>query len=98
VHFVRLRGLRGFVLQIKVPGRLPGRPAAVVVTAGVSEVRPRSFTIAVRLRPLRGDREAPLNSACEIELEDPAGGRALPIGDQLRDTLIALEHSAQHHN
>jgi acyl-CoA thioesterase FadM len=78
-------------------GRLLGRLAAVAVSAGVREVRPDSFVVAVRLRPLGGDRELALNATLVIELED-LDGRRLPIDDALRDVLIALEHAAQYTN
>lgn len=80
------------------PGGSLGYPAQVVVTATASEVRPSSFTIAVRLRPIGGDREMPANASCVIRLEEPATGAARELGTPVRDELIALEHSAQHYN
>jgi acyl-CoA thioesterase FadM len=80
------------------PGAALGHPAEVVVTATASEVRPSSFTISVRLRPIGGDREVPVNASCVIRLEDPATGEARELGTPVRDELIALEQSAQHYN
>lgn len=80
------------------PGSALGRPASVLVTASASEVRPSSFTISVRLRPLGGERDFAMNAAVVIRLEDPATGEVQPLGDEVRDELIALEHSAQHFN
>ena len=85
------------------PAALPrgaslGRPASVVVTASATEIRPDSFTVAVRLRPVGGDREAAVNASCVVRLEDRATGAALPVGRDLRDQLIAIEHAARHYN
>lgn len=79
-------------------GALLGRPTDVVVTASASEVRPNSFTISVRLRPGGGDRDIPVNATCVIRLEDNVTGEARELGDEIRDELIALEHSAMHYN
>jgi acyl-CoA thioesterase FadM len=79
-------------------GALRGRPTEVVVTASAGEVRPRSFTISVRLRPLGGDRDAPVNITFVIRLEDEVTGEARELGNEIRDELIALEHSATHFN
>jgi len=92
----------GFVLAYQcgvLPrGALLGRPTDVAVTASASEVRPDSFRISVRLRPGGGDREMPLNASCVISLEDRATGEARDLGTEIRDELIALEHSARHFN
>jgi acyl-CoA thioesterase FadM len=85
------------------PGALPrgallGRPTDVVVTASATEVRPTSFTISVRLRPGGGDREIPVNATCVIGLEDQLTGEARELGTEIRDELIAIEHSATHFN
>jgi len=79
-------------------GALLGRPTDVVVTASATEVRPTSFTISVRLRPGGGDRELPVNATCVIDLEDELTGEARELGTEIRDELIALEHSAMHFN
>jgi acyl-CoA thioesterase FadM len=79
------------------PGASLGRPATVLVTAGVREVWPSSFAVAVRLRPLDGDRDAAVNATCVMRLVDPAG-EPRELGDEVRDELIALEHAAEHFN
>jgi acyl-CoA thioesterase FadM len=79
-------------------GAALGRPAVVIVTAGVREVWPSSFALAVRLRPIDGARETPVNVTCVLRLEDPATGEARELGDEVRDELIALEHAAAHYN
>jgi acyl-CoA thioesterase FadM len=97
----RLEG-SGLELQAQTtrrpPGASLGRPAAVVVTAGVREIWPSSFAVAVRLRPVGGDRDGAVNAACIMRLADPAGGEPGELGDEVRDELIALEHSAEHVN
>ena len=80
------------------PGARLGHPSAVAVSAGAREVRPSSFTIAVRLRTAGGTTDAAVNVACVVSLEDPAAGEAREIGDDIRDELIALEHAAEHYN
>src|SRR4029077_20445353 len=70
-----------------------GRPTAVVVGAGATEIRPTSFTIAFRLQPTDGDGDDAVNAACEVSLGDPATGDARELGDDVRDELIALEHA-----
>ena len=78
------------------PAAQLGRPTAVVVTASATEVRPASFTIAIRLRPGGGEAGRALNAACVVRLEDPASGAAAELGDEVRDELIAIEHAARH--
>jgi acyl-CoA thioesterase FadM len=92
----------GLELQDRVadlpPGAALGRPAAVVVTAGVREVWPSSFAMAVRLRPVGGDRDLAVNATCILRLVDPTTGEPRELGAEVRDELIALEHSAEHFN
>jgi hypothetical protein len=33
-----------------------------------------------------------------VRLEDPITGDAQPLGDEIRDELIALAHAARHYN
>lgn len=80
------------------PVALLGSPAEVCATASATEVLPDSFTLSVRLRPLGGDRETPLNATCVVRLHDPDSGEPRPVGDDVRDELIALEHAARHFN
>jgi hypothetical protein len=75
------------------PGPLPpaarlGQASAVVVTAGATEFRPDSFTLAVRVR----GGEVALDVRCAVQLEDGE------LGQDVRDELIAIEHSARHVN
>ena len=74
------------------------QPEQVIVTASAKEIHPTSFTIAVRLRPIGGDSDRPLNVTCSVHLDDVATGAALELGRDIRDELIALEHAAQHYN
>lgn len=92
-------GLRLCRETTKLPrGALLGRPAEVVATAGATEILPDRFTVAVRVRPIGGDRETPFNAACSVHLEDPATQEVRPVTDDVRDELIALAHAASHFN
>src|SRR5438128_998436 len=73
-----------------------GRPTAVIVGAGATEIRPTSFTIAFRLRPIDGDGDDAINAACEVSLEYPETGEPIELGNDIRDELFALEHEASH--
>jgi acyl-CoA thioesterase FadM len=93
----------GLELQVESASLPPGaslgrRPAAVAVSAGVREVWPSSFAIAVRLRPDGGDRDVAVNGSVVMRLVDPASGEPRELGDEVRDELIALEHAAEHFN
>ncbi|HTD49742.1 MAG TPA: hypothetical protein VK771_04035, partial [Acidimicrobiia bacterium] len=80
-------------------GEFFGWPSTVVVTAGVTEFYPTSFTIAVRVRSYgRHDDDVVANVRCVVDLEDPATGEVCQLGDAVRDELIALEHAARHTN
>ena len=75
-----------------------GRPPDVAVTATTTEVLPAAFIVAVRVRPIGGNHDTPIDVTCEVRLEDPATGEAYPLGNEIRDELIALEHGARHYN
>jgi acyl-CoA thioesterase FadM len=98
----RVQQAAGLELQGRVaplpPGAALGRPAAVVVTAGVREVWPSSFAMAVRLRPVDGDRDGAVDVGCIVRLVDPATGEPPELGAEVRDELIALEHAAENYN
>lgn len=79
-------------------GSALGSPTDVLVTATAAEFRPDEFAISVRLRPGGGDRELPVNARCVIRIEDPMTGEARELGNDIRDELIALEHSAHYFN
>jgi acyl-CoA thioesterase FadM len=87
--------LRARVHQAPAPERF-GRPTDVIVGAGATEIRPTSFTIALRLQPTGGDGGAAVNAAYELSLEDPETGEARELGNDIRDELIALEHAASY--
>lgn len=97
----RTRAHSGFVLASTetrhVVVRLAAAPA-VLVTATATEVFPTSFEVAVRVRPVGGEDDHPLDVTCAVQLEDPATGDAQPLGDEIRDELIALAHAARHYN
>lgn len=85
-------------LGAPAPGERLGRPESVVVSATAAEVRPASFSISVRVRPIDGEHEMPLNATWTVTLVDPATGEARELGSDVRDELIALEHGAEHYN
>ena len=68
----------------------------MIVGVGATEIRPTSFTIALRLRPTGGDGDAAINAVYEVSLEDPQTGEARELGNDIRDELIALEHAASY--
>jgi acyl-CoA thioesterase FadM len=93
----------GLELRVESASLPPGaalgrRPAAVAVSAGVREVWPSAFAIAVRLRPDGGDRDVAVNGSLVMRLVDPASGEPRELGDEVRDELIALEHAAEQYN
>jgi hypothetical protein len=75
-----------------------GGATSVFVSATATEVFPRAFVIAVRIRPAGTESPDPLDLTCDIQLEDPSTGAALAIDNEIRDELIALEHAARHYN
>jgi hypothetical protein len=78
--------------------QLSGRPQTLIVSASVAELRPASFTMLVRVRPIGGDNDRPVNSRCAVRLEDPVTREARELGSDVRDELIALEQGAQQLN
>jgi acyl-CoA thioesterase FadM len=97
-----LRERSGLALRDEVThlpsGASLGRPVAVVVSAGVTEVLPQAFVLAVRLRTDGGERDVAVNARVRLWLEDHATGEASAIGDELRDEFIALAHAAEQYN
>jgi acyl-CoA thioesterase FadM len=79
-------------------GEFFGTPSTVVVSAGVTELYPDSFTMAFRLRGYGQPGDVVANVTCAVSLEDPATGEACALGTDVRDELIALEHGARHTN
>ncbi len=80
------------------PGAALGRPAKVVVSASATEVFRTSFVISVRLRAAGGGSDELINAACTVELGDATTGSLRELDPEIRDELIALEHSARHFN
>jgi hypothetical protein len=78
----------------KQPGteRLHGA-VGVLVSVRATEFFPDWFVVAVRVRGPDGV----VDTTCEVRLED-AAGNAVPLTDDVRDELIALEHAAAHVN
>jgi hypothetical protein len=69
----------------------------MMVTATATEIFPTSFVVAVRVRPIAGNDDQPLDVTCSVQLEDPTTGAAQPLGEDIRDELIALAHAARHY-
>ena len=76
---------------------LPGAPTSLVVTATATEIWPDAFAISVRIRPIDGVAERPVNVNCTVRLMQSDGAPA-ELGNAVRDELIALEHAAPHYN
>jgi hypothetical protein len=90
-------GLELVVAPSPTSGPLPTAPQ-VVVTASATEVLPRAFVLATRLRTFGGDDDQVVNATHEVTLVDPSSGEAQEIGRDVRDELIAHEHAARHFN
>jgi hypothetical protein len=90
-------GLELVVTPAPVAGALLPAPR-IVVTASATEVLPRAFVLATRLRTLGGDDDQVVNATHEVRLVDPASGEATELGRDIRDELIAHEHEARHFN
>ena len=75
-----------------------GAPETVNVSAGATEVWPDSFRIAFRIRSFGSAGDVAFNTSCTVSLEDSTTGERAAIGDDVRDELIALAHTARHFN
>jgi hypothetical protein len=74
-----------------------GHPKALGLSATISEVLPDRLILRVRLRPLEGDVDGPADAQCRIELIG-SDGTARPVGNALRDEVIAVERGARFYN
>ena len=74
---------------------LPGSPTSLVVTATATEIWPDAYAISVRIRPIDGPSERPVNVNCTVRLMQ-ADAAPAELGNAVRDELIALEHAARH--
>jgi hypothetical protein len=68
------------------------------VSASATEIFPTSFVISMRLRATGGESDELVNTSCTVELENPETGAVEEISREIRDELIALEHSARYFN
>lgn len=74
-----------------------GAPARVAVSAGVTEVRPDSFTLTTRIRTLGGNDELAVDVSTTVRLvADDGSVQELDPG--VRDAIGALEAGAGHLN
>ena len=81
-------------------GAALGRPDTVVISAGATEIYPTSFTVGLRIRAFGRDSEGDglANATVVVQLVDRESGEPHPLGDDIRDELIALQHAARHAN
>lgn len=77
------------------PVAMLGEPDSVIVSASAADVYLDSFTLSVRVRSAH---DTALNAKCVVTLADSATGEPLPVTNEIRDQLIALEHAAEHFN
>jgi len=77
------------------PAAMLGEPDSVIVSASAAEVHLDSFTMSLRIRSAH---DTALNAKCVVTLADSATGGPLPVTNDIRDQLIALEHAAEHFN
>ena len=70
-----------------------GSPARVIASAGATELLPAAVVVAVRMRFTGGHEDQVVNVRCELALQSDDGS-AEPLGTDVRDELIALEHAA----
>ena len=54
--------------------------------------------VAVRRRPLGGERDLAVDVWCDVQLEDPATGEPGELDFAVRDELISIGHAARHYN
>ena len=89
----------GYTL-VRRPGRQPrssllGRPSEVLVTASATEVRAAEFFVSLRVTPFGGDEDLPINVVWRVSIED-GRGEPVPLGNEVRDELIAIERDAEY--
>ena len=67
------------------------------ITVGVSvvEVRPSSFTMAVRIRATGEDAVRPANGRCTLVVERRMTGERVPIPREVRDEFVAIQLGAR---
>ncbi len=70
-----------------------GGPARIAVS--VTEVRPSSFDVALRIRRRDDAAEAPVNGRCTVAIERRATGQLIPVPGDVRDELIAIQLGAR---
>jgi hypothetical protein len=87
-----------FDVRAPLPAAGLGDATGVVVSATAAEFHPDSFTLSLRVRPIGGELDRPMDTRCVVRLVDPATGAALDLGKAVRDELISLEHAAREYN
>ena len=87
---------RRIVRDLDVPtGAALADTDPVVVSATASEFWPDAFRLSVRLRAVDA---VSVNASCRISIEVVETGARVELGTEIRDEIIALEHSARHYN
>jgi acyl-CoA thioesterase FadM len=94
--FLRSEGaqLRTSAEQIG-PVDLVSRADGIRIGVSVVEVRPTSFTMAVRIRSTGADAAPPADGRCTIVIERRATGDRMPIPREVRDEFIAIQLAAR---
>jgi hypothetical protein len=80
---------------VRLPGALAGATGDVVVTARATEVWPAACRLSVRVR---SSDAALLDASCVVSVCDRTTGAEVALGADIRDELIALEHTAEYFN
>jgi acyl-CoA thioesterase FadM len=65
------------------------------IGVSVVEVRPSSFTMALRVRPHGDDGDPPANGRCTLVIERRASGERVPIPREVRDEFVAIQLGAR---
>jgi hypothetical protein len=65
------------------------------IGVSVVEVRPTSFTMAVRIRAVGEEAVPPANGRCTLVIERRASGERIPIPGEVRDEFIAIQLGAR---
>ena len=71
--------------------------ALVLVAVSVTELRPRSFDMALRIRGLGDDGSVAGIGSCRLALLDTASGSRITLPEAVRREILALESAAQHY-
>ena len=68
---------------------------SLMVGVSVTEVRPSSFDMAVRIRPTGEEASRPANGRCTMVIQRCATGERISIPRHVRDEFIAIQLAAR---